>query len=108
MESFEDLSRVNLNLLVSLQVLLAYRNVTQAAASLNLTQSTMSRNLSQLREMFGDPLLVRSGASLVRTPRADGLHRRLEGLLSEVREVIHEDGFDPRRDAQEFIIAAPA
>ncbi|MGC9743016.1 LysR family transcriptional regulator [Pseudomonas capeferrum] len=53
-----DLSRIDLNLLVSLDTLLAEMNVTRAATRLHISQPAMSAQLSRLRELMGDPLLV--------------------------------------------------
>src|SRR3954468_18012929 len=64
------MSRPDLNLLVTLDVLLAEGNVARAARRLRLSPSAMSRALARLRETTGDPLLVRAGRGLVATPRA--------------------------------------
>lgn len=64
------MSRPDLNLLVTLDVLLAEGNVARAAQRLRLSPSAMSRALARLRVVTGDPLLVRAGRGLVPTPRA--------------------------------------
>ena len=61
------LSGVDLNLLVALDALLAERNVTRAAERVGLSQPGMSNTLARLRKLFGDPLLVREGLTLVPT-----------------------------------------
>ena len=73
----------DLNLLVTLDVLLREGSVVRAAQQLQLSASAMSRALSRLREVTGDPLLVRAGRGLVPTPRA------LE-LRDRVRQVVHD------------------
>ena len=70
----QDLKDVNLNMLTALKILLEERNVSTAAVKLNTSQPTMSRNLSQLREYFNDPLLVRSGKEYVLTEKAKDVH----------------------------------
>ena len=55
----------DLNLLVTLDVLLAEGSVARAAQRLRLSPSAMSRALARLRETTGDPLLVRAGRTLV-------------------------------------------
>ena len=70
----------DLNLLVTLDVLLAEGSVARAARRLRLSPSAMSRALARLRETTGDPLLVRAGRGLVPTPRAIEL-RELVGQL---------------------------
>ena len=64
------MSTPDLNLLVTLDVLLAEGSVARAAQRLRLSSSAMSRALARLRETTGDPLLVRAGRGLVPTPRA--------------------------------------
>lgn len=71
------LSDINLNLLVNLNVLLDTCNVSRAAEQPNMRQSTMSKCLGQLREIFEDPLLVRVGNHLEATPRAIQIKARL-------------------------------
>ena len=60
----------DLNLLITLTVLLDECNVARAAQRLGLSPSAMSRALARLRETMADPLLVRAGRGLVPTPRA--------------------------------------
>lgn len=82
------MSRPDLNLLVTLDVLLAEGSVARAAARLNLSPSAMSRALKRLRETTGDPLLVRAGRGLVPTPRAIELRERVGGLVAEAEAVL--------------------
>jgi DNA-binding transcriptional LysR family regulator len=71
----------DLNLLVTLDVLLAEGSVARAAQRLRLSPSAMSRALARLRETTGDPLLVRAGRGLVPTPRALELRERVGQLV---------------------------
>src|ERR1043166_4864758 len=73
--------RPDLNLLVTLDVLLAEGSVARAAQRLRLSPSAMSRALARLRETTGDPLLVRAGRGLVPTPRAIELRERVGQLV---------------------------
>ena len=81
------MSRPDLNLLVTLDVLLAEGNVTRAAQRLRLSPSAMSRALARLRETTGDPLLVRAGRGLVPTPRALEIREKV-GLLVQDGEAV--------------------
>ena len=65
-----NLRRIDLNLLVALDVLVAERSVTKAAARLNLSQPATSLLLNRLRVLFADPLLVRTAGGMRPTPRA--------------------------------------
>jgi len=101
-----DLPEINLNLLLSLEALLAEVNVTRAARRLGVTQPTMSRALRRLREDLGDPLLVRSGQGLVRTPRAERIHASLRDGLRALRRVLHDEEFDPATARDTITMAA--
>ncbi len=83
-----DLYRLNLNLLVALDVLLAEKSVTQAAKKLFMTQAAMSNNLQQLREVFKDDLLVREKNGMVPTSYAASLQGKLHQVLEEVRTLV--------------------
>src|SRR3954468_3321292 len=82
------MSRPDLNLLVTLDVLLAEGNVTRAARRLRLSPSAMSRALARLRETTGDPLLVRAGRGLVATPRAEELRGRVSQLVHDAESAL--------------------
>jgi DNA-binding transcriptional LysR family regulator len=82
------MTRLDLNLLATLAVLLAEGNVARAAERLRLSPSAMSRQLARLRQATGDPLLVRAGRGLVPTPRALELRDRAGALLQEVEAVL--------------------
>ena len=78
----------DLNLLITLDVLLAEGSVAAAAKRLRLSPSAMSRALARLRETTGDPLLVRAGRGLVATPRALELRDQVSRLVQEANAVL--------------------
>ncbi len=78
----------DLNLLITLDVLLAEGSVVRAAQRLGLSPSAMSRALARLRETTGDPLLVRAGRGLVPTPRALELREQVSRLVQEGTAVL--------------------
>jgi DNA-binding transcriptional LysR family regulator len=82
------MSTPDLNLLVTLDVLLAEGSVAGAARRLRLSPSAMSRALARLREATGDPLLVRAGRGLVPTPRALELRERVGQLVQDGEAVL--------------------
>jgi DNA-binding transcriptional LysR family regulator len=82
------MSKPDLNLLVTLDVLLAEGSVARAAQRLRLSPSAMSRALARLRETTGDPLLVRAGRGLVPTPRALALRERVHQLVQDAEAVL--------------------
>ena len=101
-----ELSRINLNLLLSLYQLLRTRSVTDAAIAQHITQPAMSRNLGQLRNLFADPLLVRVGNQMLLTPRAEGLLRQLPEMLNQLEQLFISDHFEPAGFEGQFNIAA--
>jgi DNA-binding transcriptional LysR family regulator len=105
-----QLRGADLPLLVSLDVLLEECNVTRAAVRLHLSQPALSAQLSRLRQLFDDPLLVPSGngRGLVPSQFAINLHRRLKPALATLSAAvqINVDGFRPGSDARCFTIAA--
>lgn len=99
------LAGVDLNLLVALDALLEEQNVTRAARRLGLSQSAASHALARLRALVGDPLLVRSGATLVPTPRAVALAPSIRAILGSIRTTLAGDAFDPMTSARAFAVA---
>ena len=78
----------DLNLLLTLDVLLTEGSVARAARRLRLSPSAMSRALTRLRTTTGDPLLVRAGRGLVPTPRAVELRERVSQVVQEGQAVL--------------------
>src|SRR3954454_20728211 len=87
-----SMPRPDLNLLVTLDVLLAEGSVARAAQRLRLSPSAMSRALARLRAATGDPLLVRAGRGLVATPRAIELRSRVGQVVQEGEAVLRPVG----------------
>ncbi|MBX7053659.1 MAG: LysR family transcriptional regulator [Pyrinomonadaceae bacterium] len=73
----------DLNLLFTLDAVLAEGSVAGAARRLGLSPSAMSRSLARLRQVTGDPLLVRAGRGMVPTPRAIELSESVPPLVSQ-------------------------
>lgn len=97
----------DLNLLVTLDVLLAEGSVVRAAQRLRLSPSAMSRALARLRAATGDPLLVRAGRGLVPTPRALELRERVGSLVQEGEAVLRPAAArDLKRLARTFTLRA--
>lgn len=97
-----DLSKIDLNLLVALDVLLEERHVTKSAERLGLSQPAMSRTLSRLRSVFDDPLIVRVAKGYAPTSRAEQLSGPLKAALSEIRGVFAESEFNPATAVNTF------
>lgn len=101
-----DTSRLDLNLLAALDVLLRERNVTRAAKQLGITQSAMSHKLKRLREELGDPLFVTAPGGLVPTARAESLEEPLRRALQDVAAAVRASApFDPRTAERDVRVA---
>jgi len=98
--------RIDLNLIVALQVLLEERNVTRAALALNVTQSTMSGILGRLRESFGDPLLTQVGRHMQLTPLAESLIGPSQEVMTRVDALLAtQPVFEPATARRKIAIA---
>jgi DNA-binding transcriptional LysR family regulator len=94
-----DIKRIDFNLLVTLDALLAERSVSRAAQRLSLSQPALSAQLARLREMLGDPLFVPSHRGMTPTPLALGMQAPLAAALAQLRDVVTSArAFDPARD----------
>jgi DNA-binding transcriptional LysR family regulator len=102
-----DIRNVDLNLLVALDALLAERSVSRAALRLHLSQPATSALLARLREVFGDPLLLRSARGMLPTPRALELLGPVKQVLDEIDAIIQpRTAFDPDRAEHTFTLSA--
>ena len=87
---------MDLNLLVTLEALLAEQNVTKAANRLHLSQPAVSAQLSRLRDLFDDPLLIPAQRGMTPTAKALELLDPLRHALDQVRAALAEHRhFDP-------------
>lgn len=101
-----DTSRLDLNLLVTLEALLAERNVTKAAARLHLSQPAVSAQLARLRQAFGDPLLIPAQRGMTPSAKALELLAPLRQALDQVRQAVQQhQGFDPATAAMTATVA---
>ncbi len=87
-----ELENLDLNRLLALHWLLEDIQVTRAARHLGTSQPALSRTLKDLREWFGDPLLVKQGREMVRSPFAERLRPRLAGAIGELRALARPPG----------------
>lgn len=90
---FAKLSRVNINLLVTLQALLKERSASMAAERLNLSQSSISKNLSQLRHTFKDPLFHRTAHGLTPTAFALSIEPKLSTAIEAIESLFTQNDF---------------
>jgi DNA-binding transcriptional LysR family regulator len=99
--------RLDLNLLLALDTLLAERSVTRAAAKLNVTQPAMSGSLARLRDYFEDALIVQVGRTMELTPLAEALVSPIRDIMTRIDAAISTDPqFEPATSKRRFSITA--
>ena len=103
---YRNLQNMDLNLLIALDVLLQEQHVSRASDHLSLSQSATSRVLSRLRDMFGDPLLVKTGDGMVMTQRAKQLKPMIKHSLDVMEKLFIGDTFDPLTTTRNFSLRA--
>jgi DNA-binding transcriptional LysR family regulator len=104
---FMNLKSLDLNLLVALDALLLEANVSRAATRIGLSQPATSHALQRLRDLIGDPLLVRVGSRMELTPRAQALRGPLTQALDQVRGLFIPDDFDAASSERQFRLMMP-
>src|SRR5262249_26167344 len=82
-------------------------SVSRAAQRIGLSQPATSHALARLRDIIGDPLLVRTGAQMELTPRAQNLRAPLAEALEHVRSLFAPDGFEPATSTRRFALMVP-
>ncbi|WP_415919063.1 LysR family transcriptional regulator [Tateyamaria sp. SN6-1] len=104
-----QLSRLDLNLLVTFEALMTEGSVAKAAERLNKTPSAVSHALARLREQVGDPLMVKVGGKMQPSPFAESLIEDVRPILRSIQRVITPPKpFDPATSTRTFRIAVPA
>ena len=97
-----NLSAIDLNLLVALDALISEVHVGREARKIGLSQPATSHALNRLRDLLGDPLLVRVGSRMELTPRAHGLRDPLAETLQRVHSFLVQDSFEPATSQRRF------
>jgi len=103
--NIDKLMRIDLNLLVVLQVLLEEESVTRAAVRLNLSQSALSKSLTRLRTSLQDPLFTRTAHGLKPTTHALLLQQTLPNLLQGLYQLTQAPSFTPASSDRHFSIS---
>lgn len=102
-----NLSRLDLNLLVAFDALLAESSVTRAAERVGISQPSMSHALGRLRRLFKDELFLRAPDGVRPTPRALALADPVRLALSAIQGALQEGGFDPAQAERAFVLGMP-
>jgi DNA-binding transcriptional LysR family regulator len=100
-----SLTRIDLNLLVTLEAVLSEQSVARAAERLHVTPSAVSNALARLRALLNDPLVIRSGRGIVPTPRGLELAPALKSALGDLDRAMRKQVFDPATTTRSFTLA---
>ncbi len=99
---------LDLHLIRILYLLLVEKNVSRVALKLNQPQPSISASLRKLRELTGDPLLVRGARGMVPTQHGESLLKPAKRILDETENLfVKKTPFVPQQEARTFHIAAP-
>ncbi|MGK5078747.1 LysR family transcriptional regulator [Janthinobacterium sp. HLX7-2] len=98
-------NKLDLNLLVALDILLEERSITRAAEKISLSPSALSNSLARLREYFNDELLLQIGRKMELTPLAETLQEEVRDILLRIdSRIMTRSVFDPHRSERTFRI----
>ena len=78
---------LDLHLIRILYLLLVEKNVSRVALKLNQPQPSISASLRKLRELTGDPLLVRGARGMVPTQHGESLLKPAKRILDETESL---------------------
>lgn len=91
-----DISKLDLNLLIVLKTLINEKHISNTGLTLNMSQSSVSRALGKLRELFNDPLLVRVAGQYELSDKAKSLESELTHVLAMVEGMLNKQTFSPK------------
>lgn len=102
-----DVSKLDLNLLLVFDALVREQSVSGAARRLHLTQPAVSHSLRRMRDLFDDPILVRTGNSMTTTLFAEAVHPVVHRALLDIEHALNRNqkDFDPGKDRRHYRIA---
>jgi DNA-binding transcriptional LysR family regulator len=99
---------LDLHLIRILYLLLVEKNVSRVALKLNQPQPSISASLRKLRELTGDPILVRGARGMVPTQHGESLLLPAKRILDETENLfLKKSPFVPQIEGRTFHVAAP-
>lgn len=102
---FVAISRINLKHLSTLHVMLSTHSVTKSAEQLCISPSSVSKTLSQLRDILSDELFYRDGTQLIPTPYALKIAPTVHQVLRQMNGLLNQTNFDPQQFSGKFTLA---
>ena len=100
------LSDIDLNLFVVFDAIYTEGNLTRAGEIIGITQPAVSNSLSRLRNLFDDPLFVRTAEGMVPTPASQNIIGSVRQALGLIRSSVQEsDAFEPKASDKRFRVS---
>ena len=100
------LSDIDLNLFVVFDAIYTEGNLTRAGEIIGITQPAVSNSLSRLRNLFDDPLFVRTAEGMVPTPVSQNIIGSVRQALGLIRSSVQEsDAFEPLASDKRFRVS---
>ncbi len=103
--NLSNLAKIDLNLLVTLQILLEEESATRAASRLHLSPSALSKSLNRLRDTLDDPLFLRTAHGLKPTAHALQLKQQLPNILQTLHNITLPPNFIAATSQRQFSFA---
>jgi LysR family transcriptional activator for leuABCD operon len=100
-----NLRSIDLNLLTIFDAIWEERQMSRAAARLNMTQPAASHALARLRTTFDDELFIRSRQGMKPTARAHELAGPVRSALLQIQQAVTPHTFDPETTQRQFTVA---
>lgn len=98
-----NMTDLDLNLLRAFDAIATEGSVTVAGERIGLSQPAMSNALARLRQLFDDPLFVRTPRGMRPTPFAQQLAQPVREALRLIQGALQQHaGFDPRSSGNTF------
>jgi len=97
---------LDLRVLHTFLIIMETNSITASANQLNITQSAVSHSLDKLRDIFQDPLFIRSGRGITPTPRATEVANELRPLLKQIEALTTPSHFNPAEAELKWVVAA--
>ena len=101
----QNTSNIRLQELMVFHAILSNGSITSAAEALGVTQSSVSKQLKNLRTYFGDDLFVRSGYGMAATNKALSIAPQISNLINSFEALNGEINFDPGYIERDFVIS---
>lgn len=84
----KDIKNLDLNLLKLLKAVVETKNTHTAASQLGISQTSVSRGLAKLREVFGDQLFIRKAHGVEPSELAEKLAEAADSMYSPIEKVV--------------------